>query len=330
MSEFDISVEGLSQEIVDAYAIAELGRVQNGSSAMEWAFGNNPTPFAIARKNGKIVGVSAYSLSRMKFGDNIGTALQAIDSFVMPEARRQGLFSTLATAYRDHAEGSKMDLIWGFPNANAAPVWFNRMGWRSFGQVPFMIKPLRAGYFLRKIGLNLDFKILRTRDAKAEQVSSLGEWINPLWQQVANGVGVCKQRDVEYLSHRLFHSPDAGSYRVVVSAHESQGAMVASREMDKHGGKIAYLMEAFGENDLRPLLESELGRLADRGAELALAWSYPWSPNYPDLRKAGFVPLPERLRPIEIWAGASPISRVAVPAFTKENWYLSYLDSDTV
>lgn len=330
MSEFAITIEGLSDEVVEAYASADLQRVSSGSAAIEWAFKDNPAPFAIARANGKIVGVSAYILSRMKLADKTGDGLQAVDSFVMPEARRKGLFSTLASAYRAHAEQSGGDLIWGFPNENAAPVWFNRLGWTSFGQVPFLIKPLRSGYFLRKIGLDLDFPISRHRDANAESVASLGEWVNPLWNKVAQSIGVCRQRDRKYLSHRLFRSPEADAYRVVVSSDARQGAVVATREMEKHGGKIAYLMEAFGGNDLRGLIASELGRLSDQGTELVLAWSYPWSPNYSALRKSGFIPLPDRLRPIRIWAGTSPVSEVGASASLKSNWYLSYLDSDTV
>lgn len=330
MSEFDITIEGLSDEIIEAYALAGLHRVEHGPSAIEWAFKDNPTPFAIARADGRIVGVSAYILSRMKFSDQAGKALQAVDSFVMPQARRKGLFSTLAVAYREHAEQSGIDLVWGFPNENAAPAWFNRLGWTSFGQVPFLIKPLRAGYFLRKLGVDLDFRVSRHSDANAKPVTSLGKWVDPLWEKVAEGIGVSRQRDREYLSHRLFHSPEAGSYRVVASADPNQGALVATREMEKHGGQIAYLMEAFGGGDLRPLIASELGRLADRGTELALAWSYPWSPNYSALRKCGFLPLPNRFRSIKIWVGASHISEKGAPASIKSNWYLSYLDSDTI
>ena len=330
MSEFDITIEGLSDEVIEAYTSAELQRGAHGASAIEWAFKENPTPFAIARANGKIAGVSAYILSRMKFADRVGTGLQAVDSFVMPEARRKGLFSTLASAYRNHAEQSGIDLVWGFPNENAAPVWFDRLGWTSFGQVPFLIKPLRSGYFLRKIGLDLDFRMSRDRDVNAEPMTFLGEWVNPLWDRFSQGVCVSRERDREYLSHRLFQSPESSEYRVVAAADPTHGALVVTRKMTKHGGHIAYLMEALGGHDLRSLISSELGRLSDQGTELVLAWAYPWSPNYSVLRKCGFQPLPERFRPIKIWAGASPVSNKGAPALNKLNWYLSYLDSDTV
>lgn len=85
-----------------------------------------------------------------------------------------------------------------------------------------------------------------------------------------------------------------------------------------------------GHADLDGLLASELGRLRDRGVEMVLAWSYPWSANHGSLRKAGFFPLPERLRPIQIWFGSRQLSQIASPAGETRNWYLSYHDSDTV
>tara|TARA_R110002049_G_scaffold241333_3_gene415193 strand:- start:9401 stop:10393 length:993 start_codon:yes stop_codon:yes gene_type:complete len=330
VADFDITIEGLSDEVIAAYGEAELQRGSNGSSTIEWTFRNNPAPFAVARSNGKIVGISSYIQSSMKFANGVGTSLQAVDSFVMPQARRKGLFSKLAVAYRDHAERSDCDLVWGFPNENAAPVWFNRLGWTSFGQVPFLVKPLRAGYFLRKMGIERDFKISRERDNSALCITSAGEWIDSVWERFSADIPVSRLRDREFISYRLFDSPDADSYRVAASPDATDGALVATRQMEKHGGRIAYIMEAYGGRDLRGLISSELGRLTDQGTELVLAWSYPWSPNYSTLRKCGFLPLPERLRPISIWAGALPISPKGAAAYTKSNWYLSYLDSDTV
>lgn len=81
---------------------------------------------------------------------------------------------------------------------------------------------------------------------------------------------------------------------------------------------------------LQALLMSELGRMVSRGVEIALACSFPWSPNDRALRKAGFMPLPERLRPIKIWFGSTPKMTQADRANREGQWYLSYLDSDTV
>ena len=42
------------------------------------------------------------------------------------------------------------------------------------------------------------------------------------------------------------------------------------------------------------------------------------------------MPLPERLRPIRIWFGCTPKTASAARVNQSGQWYLSYLDSDTV
>lgn len=329
MSEVSISVEPLSDEILGSYVASGMDRAKTGRVGLEWAFQGNSKPFAVARLEGEIVGISAYIRSSMNLLGQHGVALQAVDSFVFEKARGKGVFTGLARAYERHAREEGADLIWGFPNANAAPAWFGKLNWNQLGQVPFLIKPLRAGFLLRKLRLPLDFPVSFSSDQKISPISAFGEWSDALWSSLSGGIGCGTARDRSFLSHRLLKSPSASSYRIVAS-EQDRGAIVATMEAIKHGGHIGYLLEAMGHSDLDGLLASELGRLRDRGVEVVLAWSFPWSANYRSLRKAGFFPLPERLRPIQIWFGSRPQSTISAPAGDTKNWYLSYLDSDTI
>ena len=330
MSDLKISVEPLSDELMNAYTASGMERGKAGRAAVEWSFGNNPTPFAVARHDGQVVGISSYIQSRMQFGSKVGTAFQAVDSFVFGAMRGKGVFTRLARAYDEHTVASGADLVWGFPNNNAAPAWFGKLGWQSHGQVPFMIKPLRAGIFSRKIGLPLDFPLTLARDQNLTPVTEIGAWGDTLGDIASSDVNIGVLRNRAFLNHRLFAGPQADKYRVVASTDANAPALVATREVEKHGSRIGYVMEALGQRDLELLLMSELGRMASRGIEIALTWSYPWSANFRSLRKAGFWPLPERFRPIHIWFGCTPKTDLAFRANKKEHWYLSYLDSDTV
>ncbi|MBM1222852.1 GNAT family N-acetyltransferase [Ponticoccus sp. SC2-23] len=330
MSEPFISIEPISDELLAAYKHSGMELGKAGAQAIEWAFGSNPSPFAVARHEGAIVGISGYIQSHMQFGKTGGTAVQAVDSFVSETMRGKGIFTRLAQAYDEHARHSGVDLVWGFPNDNAAPAWYGKLGWHRHGEVPFMIKPLRAGFISRKLRLPLDFPLTFARDQRIDAVTRIGGWGDTLWEKVAPEINVGTIRDRAFLQHRLVDAPQASAYRVVVDTTSNSEALVATREADKHGGRIAYVMEALGAPSLQPLLMSELGRLASRGVEVALVWSFPWSPNYRALRKAGFMPLPERLRPIRIWLGSTPKTTQAERANQEGQWYLSYLDSDTV
>ena len=111
-------------------------------------------------------------------------------------------------------------------------------------------------------------------------------------------------------------------------------AFVALKLADKHGSHLAYVMEALSTPertaDLVELLKSELGRAAELGAEAALAWCPVGAPNYRAYRKAGFFPVPARIRPIEINFGARALTSASAAAAAPDaGWYISFLDSDT-
>ena len=271
MTQIEISVEGMSSELLAAYAASGMERGKVGEAAIKWAFGEDNSAFAVARSGGQVVGMSFYIPSTMQFGKERGTAFQAVDSFVAPEMRGQGLFTGLAETYAEHAQGQSADLIWGFPNDSAAPAWFGNLGWTSHGQVPFLIKPLRAGYFLRKLHLGGDFVLAPGRDQNLQAISVADDWADDLWDRFAAGISCATVRDSSFLNHRLFGAPQAQEYRVVAETDLQGSALVATREAKKHGGHIAYVMEAMGGAALRGVLNSELARLRDRGVELALA-----------------------------------------------------------
>lgn len=324
-----ISVEGLTDELVHFYQANALDRAQAGREGVGWTFRTTREPFCVMRQGDRIVGLSAYIETRCKFGTTQGSALQAVDSFVSATMRGKGVFTRLARAYSEHAAANGFDLIWGFPNANAAPAWFGKLGWANHGQVPFLVRPLRAAYFLRRLRLPGDFRIFSALDRRLKPLREAEPWLDRLWAAFSARIGCATIRDRSFIEHRLFRGPNAASYRIVAEPGHD-GALVATREAHKHGGHIAYLMEAMGGNSLKDVLESELARLRDGGTELVLAWCYPWSPNYRTLRGCGFVPFPSALRPIDIWFGARSYSARGGIALDRTNWYLSYLDSDTV
>jgi hypothetical protein len=325
-------LEPLGDEIVRAYETFGLDRRRNGRRAVEWTFASGTggyCPFSVVRSRQGIIGMSAYIRARIKLGDAEGIACQAVDSYVSEAARGKGMFTKLAAAFGREAPAAGIDVIWGFPNANAAPAWFGRLGWKSHGQVPFLFKPLRAGYFFRKIGASIDFPITRHRDHNLPAATGLDESVTEVWLRFSKRIGCAIVRDEHFLRHRLFGAPHSEEYRVVVET-EAEGAIVASRTVEKHGGKIGYILDAMGGKAIRGLLCSELGRMRAAGADVALAWCFPWSPNYGAYRGAGFLPLPERLRPIEIGFGSRAYSARGAITDRRESWYLSYLDSDGI
>lgn len=328
-----IGLEGASPELLDAYQDFGLERARQGAAGLAWTFGMPAAPcppFCVARSGGRIIGLSANIAARVKLGAQEGTAFQAVDSFVSEEARGKRLFSRLAHGFAEAAGEAGVDVTWGFPNANAAPAWFGGLGWHNFGQVPFLFRPLNASYLLRKAGLPGGLRLARGTKVASVSPSEFGQETDQIWADFSSNIGCAVMRDAEALNRRIFGAPHAGEYRVSMYGEGRDRALVVTRMLEKHGTRIAYVVEAMGGKGLKPLLQSEMNHLARQGAQIALAWCFPWSPNFRDFRGAGFYPMPERLRPVEINFGARALSARGVAAEVRENWYLSYMDSDGV
>lgn len=331
--DIQIDLEGFSPELLEAYEEFGLERARQGAAGLEWTFGAPAAlcpPFCVARSGERIIGLSANIANRVKLGAKEGMAFQAVDSFVSEEARGKRLFSRLAHGFADAACEAGVDVMWGFPNANAAPAWFGGLGWHNFGQVPFVFRPLNASYLLGKFGLSGGLRLARGKQVASVSPREFASETNQLWARFSRDIGCAVVRDAEALNRRVFGAPQGDAYRVSMYGEGDDRALVISRVLEKHGSRIAYVLEAMGGKALTPLLQSEMSHLAQQGAQIALAWCFRWSPNFRDFRRSGFYPMPERLRPIEINFGARALSSRGIAAEVRKNWYLSYLDSDGI
>ena len=312
---------------------------------LRWRFEANPHgqgQFAIAREDGRIVGMIALVATRLSCDGKRYDAVQAIDTIVAPEARGKFLFVRMAQAIYKHAEDMDAVLLWGFPNALAARGWFGRLGWERFGMVPFVVRPMRTGYFLRRAApalgwINLPLGGLPgLRSAEAPIVERFGEESRELCNRFNEETGCALEYSPEFLNWRLIDCPHT-SYRSVAdyAPDGRMRAMVSSIILDKHGARIFYLMEPMSARSdakyLRKLLKNEIARATRAGAEIGLGWNMEGAPNSRAVRRTGFFPLPERFRPVEIYFGARPLQEDVAPGLMDgSRWYLSYLNSDTV
>lgn len=307
---------------------------QHNAGLLRWKFLDNPAGRGLVctckDEDGKIIGLNAFQ--RVRFNDPGDgaqmTGFQSMNTFVDPAARGQGVFNRMLQTYYEAADS---EFIYGFPNASSAKGFFGRQKWKELGQAPFLIKPLRAGYFLKRISKALpDFQIPRLprqhKGSSALKQFTL-EFIETL-QQNSDGIGQFHlSRDASFLNWRIFEKPMSQSHVLQLDGR----AFAAGRVTDKHGGKIGYLLEAMGDNSaLFDVLSDMDAYYVEKAADAVLAWCLPHSPNYRVLRRAGYFPLPRALRPVTIFFGVRQMSVRADGMETPENWYISYLDSDTV
>lgn len=338
-----ISLRRFDDSILEAYQSLFAGDPDKQPDLLDWRFRQNPhgeTKFVVACDNGRIVGLIALVPTRLRNASDELLGYQAIDTAVHPSCRGRGLFVRMGKLVED-ADVLGGQLLWGFPNANAAPGWYGRLGWTNFGAVPLLMRPLRSSFLLGRLHPKLravDFPLIRGRKVAAnfyDDQALFGMDFDRLWRRVADRFGVTVDRTGDWMRWRLMEKPGS-TYRC--SGLKSQSgdldAFVAVKIADKHGGRLCYVMEAISaaerDQELTRMLLAEMARASRSGAEVALAWCPKSAPNYRAYRRAGFMPVPPRIRPIEINFGACAlVPRHAAAAAPDARWYVSFLDSDT-
>jgi GNAT superfamily N-acetyltransferase len=296
---------------------------------LEWKFRNAPSgagAIAVAREEERVLGLNGFMSARMRLAGETVIGYQSMDTIVSPAARGKGVFGKLIKTFYERTDGA---LLYGFPNANSAPAFFGKLGWTRFSEVPMLVRPLRTGYFARKIARflpNLPVPLFGRRMKEAEEITRFGDRESEQWRHFSAGIGCAVERDADFLNWRIADHPTE-RYTIL---RAPDGAFVVFNVADKHGARIGYLMEAVGEHaSLARLIREALLRMRAKGAELAFAWSLPWAPNYRAYRSAGLYSFPPKLRPIELSFGARALRSEDARVTEPRSWYISYLDSDT-
>jgi GNAT superfamily N-acetyltransferase len=321
----------------------------NGSprsmEALEWQYLANPTgrvfvDFAVAA-SGRLAAIYASLPVYLYVDGQVRLALQSLDTMTDEAFRGRGLFVKLAKRTFARAESDGAALIYGFPNGNSAHGFFERLEWTKLDPLPFLIRPLRTRYVLKRLGFeraaamlpNVRLKLGGRRRKDTVTITRFDERHDAVWSDFAKHVGVAVHRDARYLNWRLVDKPGTHYVNRAVMRGNVVRAWASHSVVDKHDGRIGYVMEALSARGdgraLRSLLSAALRDMTDDGADVALAWCLPHSPNYASYLAMGFVPFPERYRPIELHGGVRVFDAAAAAARDRSSWYLSYLDSDT-
>ena len=316
--------------------------------ALRWQYLENPTDellVSLAMSDDTLAAIYAVQPARVRLEGSRRLAAQSVDTLVDSEFRGRGLFTTMADAGYRRTRDAGGAFVYGFPNGNSAPGFFGKLGWLSLDPVPFLVRPLRTAFLASKLPLGpLGKKLPDLRlpvgrytpraNQELRALTELGQEIDSLWERFSREVLVAVDRSAEYLRWRL-RKPGECYECLGLYEDDTLAAFCAFTTVDKHGGRIGYVVELLHEPG-RPdvgatLLAEGLKRMAASGADAVLSWSFPHSPNRAAYSRLGFLPLPERLRPIELHVGVRPLDESLADLLgRRESWYLSYCDLDTV
>lgn len=332
----------------------ERNGLPKSRALLAWQYRDNPTgklyvDFAIPTgDDARAAAIYSVMPVFLRLNGQVTLGTQSLDTLTDTDFRGKGLFTKMAQNVFARCQADGVACVYGFPNGSSAPGFFKKLGWARLDPVPFLVRPLRSNFFLRRLGplqslaskvpsLPLG-KLSRPSLPRSHEVRPITRFdasFDSLWERFAQGIGAAVHRDARYLSWRLLAKPEM-KYRVLGLYESGQLiAFCAFDVQDKHGGRVGYVLELLHEpgrtDDAQRLLQECISELAADGAEVVLAWCLEHSPNHRAYRGNGFFHLPERLRPIELHVGVRPLAAPAEANLgNRRNWYLSYLDSDTV
>ncbi|MBS1742101.1 MAG: GNAT family N-acetyltransferase [Bacteroidetes bacterium] len=275
-------------------------------------------------------------------------ALQSIDTLTDKDHRGKGLFIKLANnLYKDAAQAG-FKLIYGFPNPNSAPGFYQKLQWHSFGEVPFLLKPLNPFYLLKK-AINrkphTDFSstnylfdaprvVKQHSNSSIQAIDHFGADYDEIWNRASADIKICADRSAAYMNWRYIQKPGEHYYRYGLYEGNKLTGVVVFSIKHKHGGLVGTILElVFDPSDTgkgKQLLKLATKLCKKQKVDVMLAWSLKGCFNYAAYKKAGYFSLPEKIRPQKLYLGVRVLeSSLENNVLNLQNWYISYSDSDT-
>ncbi len=296
-----------------------------------------------------IAAIYTYLPTEVKCMDTTIPALQSFDTLTDQRHRGKGLFIQLATKLAEKETTKGNQLIFGFPNENSIKGFVKKLGFTYFGEVPFLIKPLKISYFIKKIiqknkineegdshcAIKINTEIKLRNHAILKNIDNFGEDYDILWNVVKKSIPIGVNRDAAYMNWRFVNKPHTDYIRFGYYEESALKGIIIFTLKNKHGGKVGYLMELLfdpkNKQAGKELLRFSSRIFKENKTDVILAWCYTHSFNYATFKNAGFYNFPEKIRPQKLGV----IVKVLKSKFEKDllkikNWYISYSDSDTV
>ncbi len=118
------------------------GLIPKSEEYFKWKHEQNPfgkSKILLAKEEGKIVGLRAFMKWKWKDGNEIITAVRAVDTATDPAFQGKGIFKKLTLQAVEECKSEGCGLVFNSPNENSRPGYL-KMGWEDEGRMPLLIK----------------------------------------------------------------------------------------------------------------------------------------------------------------------------------------------
>lgn len=324
-----------------------------------WQFRNEisrDSCVAVAEMEGRIVGHYAVMWLEMTYrGQTIQGAISTA-TVTDKSVRGRGVFVKLARKAYENLAADGCSLVFGFPNSQSIHGFVTKLNWLEPGQFPVHVKPLRTAPFLaRKLGSGVLARLLGGAADLAlglwsavsaprvgrtainfEEIAAIPEEAAALWSGSFGASRIALLRDKRYLDWRYLHKPGC-SYRFVVARSAGRPVGYAVFCIDrKLGLRMMYVMElVVAGNDARTavaLCRHLHGVARGEGLDAISLLVLPGDPNAGVFARSGYIRVPRKLFPQDIYFGAMANGGGIDPQVLGQDthWYISWGDLDVV
>jgi hypothetical protein len=293
--------------------------------------------------NARLAAIYAVFPVQMRAAGKRVLALQSLNTLTDVAYRGKGLFVRLAKALYSRSAEAGAQIVYGLPNGNSIHGFLKHLEWKSLDPLPVLVRPLRLGYVLRKIGAHtlaniFDVPLTLARTPKLKQnlefrtIQTVGTEFDAMWKAFANSVGFAVERDSSYLEWRLQRPGENYETFALYENNVAVGVCIIGTTFGSDKNPVGKLMEYFfapSHEFASDLLVAEaLHRLRQKGCGVVWAWNFEHSKNHAALRRAKFFTPPAKSESELIHVGARALTATANSS-ERTQWYISLLDSDT-
>ena len=353
--DLDVTLELLRHE----YGDAEI----TDPDFLNWELFENPAGSAlitISTRDGdsRILGI--YVVNRMSVTieneEILGSV--AINLVVHPDARRQGLFTSLAEAAYQSCPEEGIAFTYGFPNPSALPGHTRKLNSPNIGEVPLYVRALKLKSILRAKGFGkltsgigtFAYRVFlalksgfgrRSESLNELKISRINEFDNRFdrfWEEVQHKNYAWLTRSSAFLNWRYIRVP-LRKYEVHVAESQDQvQAFLVTRIMDFQGMKCGMIVDFVSQESPHAeaassnLIAHSLQLMEEQGVELSGCLMQPHTIEARLLRSYGFIQCPKRLlpQPFPVILRVHQQHERFAKLYDLKNWFLTMGDYDVI
>lgn len=295
--------------------LALLRRTLGGGGSFDrspefWRWKHFENPFGSSQlllaANEEILGLRAFMRWGFKTPHGRLRGVRAVDTSTHPDYRRLGIFLRLTQVSLERARTDGVNLIFNTPNPQSMAGYL-KLGWQLVGRPRLLIRPLNPIRMARALVLRPKGKI-RVDDVPTffvsppRPVEALDDHADRIEQMLGfddglHAQGIRTDRSMSFFRWRYAAAPSP-KYFVFWTGKTPVTALTVFRPNIRGGMRELMLCEfliGYGAAQHARQLFTELA--AAVRADYFVAAAAPGTYHWGTLRRAGFIPLPERFGP---------------------------------